>query len=250
MGFEKFSRSYFGENYEEAKENYETGVAHERLSFQRRYPGAHMKNFVVDADLSKTGNVKRTFTRSRNENGELFEITGDLFKRFYAESLYWQPRAWGPYGTVQPFVPNTEPLPFNVTKFNIHVNEEESFLSNFEPLKTSWKGAAKDITKVAVDEDDPLLRLPAGRVHNFSRWRDKQKAPRRDGTNSEARDEHGEVPRVLLHEKIHRRSKKDGFLHHERDERARKGQPADENHMEEKVCQNPGRESLSEPGKK
>ena len=88
-----------------------------------------------------------------------------------------------------------------------------------------------------------LLRLPAGRVHNFSRWRDKQKAPRGDGRNSEARDEHGKVPRVLLHEKIHRRPKKDGFLHHERDEKARKGQPADENHMEERVCQNPGRVS-------
>ena len=86
-----------------------------------------------------------------------------------------------------------------------------------------------------------LLCLPAGRVHNFSRWRDKQKAPRGDGRNIEARDEHGQVPRVLLHEKIHRRPKKDGFLHHERDEKAREGQPADENHMEEKVCQNPGR---------
>ena len=37
MGFEKFSRSYFGKNYEEAKENYETGVAHERLSFRCRH---------------------------------------------------------------------------------------------------------------------------------------------------------------------------------------------------------------------
>ena len=142
MGFEKFSRSYFGENYEEAKENYETGVAHERLSLQRKYPGADTKNFVFDADLSKTGNVKRTFTRYRNENGELFEITGDLFRRFYAEKLYWQPRAWSPNGTVQLIVPNAEPLTFNVTKFKIHdhMNEEESFLSNFEPFKTSWEG--------------------------------------------------------------------------------------------------------------
>ena len=50
MGFEKFSKSYFGENYEEAKENYETGFTHERLSFQRKYPGADMKNFVFDAE--------------------------------------------------------------------------------------------------------------------------------------------------------------------------------------------------------
>ena len=157
MGFQKFSRSYFGENYEEAEENYETGVAREKLSFQRKYPGTDTKNFVSDADLSKAGNVKRTFTRYRNENGELLEITGDLFKRFYAEKLYWQPRVWSPNGTVQNFVLNVEPLPFCVTKFKIYVNEEESFLSNFEPLKTSWKGTAKDITKVAVDEDDPYF---------------------------------------------------------------------------------------------
>ena len=37
------------------------------------------------------------------------------------------------------------------------MNEEESFLSNFEPLKTSWKGTTKDITKAAVDEDDPYF---------------------------------------------------------------------------------------------
>ena len=157
MGFEKFSRSYFVENYEKAKKNYETGVAREKLSFQREYPGANTRDFVFDADLSETANVRRTFTRCRNENGELFEITGDLFERFYAKKLYWQPRVWSPYGTVQDFVLNVEPLPFSVTKFKVHVNEEESFLSNFEPLKTSWKGTAKDITKVAVNKDDPYF---------------------------------------------------------------------------------------------
>ena len=83
--------------------------------------------------------MRRTFTRYRNENGKLFEITGDLFERFYAKKLYWQSRVWSPYGTVQDFVLNVEPLPFSMTKFKIHVNKEESFLSNFEPLKTSTK---------------------------------------------------------------------------------------------------------------
>ena len=36
-------------------------------------------------------------------------------------------------------------------------NEGERFPSNFEPLKTLWKGTAKDITKVAVDGDDPYF---------------------------------------------------------------------------------------------
>ena len=172
MGFEKFSRSYFGKNYEKSKKNYETGVAREKLSFQRKYPGADTKNFVFDADLSETGDVKRTFTRYRNSEGELFEITGNLFERFYVENLYWQSRAWSPNGTVQPFVPNVEPLPFSVTRFKIHVNEEESFLSNFEPLKTSWKGTAKDIPKLAVDKDDPYFAsLLAACIISTSRTR-------------------------------------------------------------------------------
>ena len=60
-------------------------------------------------------------------------------------------------GTVQPFVlaPNT--LPYNVKKINIYVNGRVGFLSNFEPLKTSWEGTANDITKVAVDKDDPYF---------------------------------------------------------------------------------------------
>ena len=40
---------------------------------------------------------------------------------------------------MQDFVLNVEPLPFSITKFKIHVNKDESFLSNFEPLRTSTK---------------------------------------------------------------------------------------------------------------
>ena len=37
------------------------------------------------------------------------------------------------------------------------MNERESFLSDFGVLKTPWRGTAKDITKVAVDKDDPYF---------------------------------------------------------------------------------------------
>ena len=47
MGFEKFS----GSNLEKARRNYEAGVAREKLSFQRKYPSADVKDFVFDADL-------------------------------------------------------------------------------------------------------------------------------------------------------------------------------------------------------
>ena len=82
MGFEKFSKSYFGSNYEKAKRNYELGVSREKFSFQRKYPSANVKNFVFDADLSKDGNLIRTFTRYRDEDGSLPEITSYIFKTF------------------------------------------------------------------------------------------------------------------------------------------------------------------------
>ena len=58
---------------------------------------------------------------------------------------------------MQPFVLNANPLPYDVRKFKIYVNEKEGFLSNFEALETSWRGTAKDITKVAVDKKDPYF---------------------------------------------------------------------------------------------
>ena len=64
MGFEKFSKSYFGSNLERARKNYEAGVAREKLSFQRKYSSA-------DADLLKTGDLIRIFTKYRDRGGSL-----------------------------------------------------------------------------------------------------------------------------------------------------------------------------------
>ena len=80
MGFEKFSGSYFGSNLEKARRNYEAAVAREKFSFQRKYPSAEAKNFVFDADLSKTGDLIKTFTKYRDKEGGLFEITGYLLR--------------------------------------------------------------------------------------------------------------------------------------------------------------------------
>ena len=157
MGFEKFSKSYFGVNYEKARRNYEVGVSREKLSFQRKYPSANVKNFVFDADLTKAGELIRTFTKYKDKEGIFYEITRYLFKKFYADKLYWHRRIWDPDGTVQPFVLNTNPLPYDVRKFKIFVYEKDSFQSNFEALETSWKGTANDITKVAVDKNDPYF---------------------------------------------------------------------------------------------
>ena len=52
---------------------------------------------------------------------------------------------------------NANPLPYDVRKFKIYVNEKEGFLCNFDALKTVWGGTTKDITKVAVDKDNPYF---------------------------------------------------------------------------------------------
>ena len=103
------------------------------------------------------GGESTTTTKYRNDNGELFDIAGYLFKKNYLDTLHWVPKIWDVGGTVQPFVlaPNT--LPYDVKKFTIYVNERVGFWCNFEALNTSWKGTADDITKVAVDKDDPYF---------------------------------------------------------------------------------------------
>ena len=38
MSFEKFSKSYFGNNYEKAKKNFELATGCERLEFKKKVP--------------------------------------------------------------------------------------------------------------------------------------------------------------------------------------------------------------------
>ena len=157
MSFGKFSRSYFGSNYEKAKKNFDQATRCERLEFQRKYPSADISKFVFDADLSKTGDLLTTTTKYRKDNGKLFDITGYLFKKDYLDTLYWTPKIWDVGGTVQPFVLAPNSLPYDVKKFIIYVNDKVGFWCNFEASETSWKGTADDITKVAVDKDDPYF---------------------------------------------------------------------------------------------
>ena len=157
MPFSKFSKDYFGSNYRKAERNYRNGIAIERSRFQKKYPSADISKFVFDANLTQTGDLIRTFTRYRNENGELFEITGYLFKKLYANTLHWTPKIWDVTGTYQPFALAPDSLPYNVRKFTIYVNGRTGFTSNFDALKTSWEGTANDITKVPVDKDDPYF---------------------------------------------------------------------------------------------
>ena len=86
MSFEKFSRSFFGRNYEKA-----LATKRERFKFKKRYPSADISKFVFDADLSKTGDLIIATTKYKKDNGELFDIKGYLFKKYYPDTLYWIP---------------------------------------------------------------------------------------------------------------------------------------------------------------
>ena len=122
MSFGKFSKSYFRSNYKKAKKNFELATERERLVFERKYPSADISKFVFDADLSKKGDLLTTTTKYRN-NGELFDITGYLFKKDYLDTLHWVPRIWDVGGTVQPFVLAPNSLSYDVNKFIIYVND-------------------------------------------------------------------------------------------------------------------------------
>ena len=139
MGFKNLPKEFFGVNYEKAKRNYELAVSREKLNFQRKYPNANIENFIFDADLARNGDVVGTSVKYKKVRS-LHDITGYIFKKYYAGTLYWQPRVWGPDGSVQKFVINSNSFPYDVTKFKIFVNKQENFLSNFEKLETSWKG--------------------------------------------------------------------------------------------------------------
>ena len=150
MPFEKFSRSYFGSNYEKARRNYESVVEREKSKFQRDYPDANVNDFLFDADLNASGDVVRSFTKYRNEGGELFEITGYLFKKDYADTLYWKPRIWGTAGPIQPFVKNSS-TNLNVNSFKIYVTDDLFFDANLPKLEIKNNENSNDY------KDNPYL---------------------------------------------------------------------------------------------
>ena len=88
MPFEKFSRSYFGSNYEKAKRNYESAVDREKSKFKREYPDADVNDFVFDVDLTATGNVVRSFTRYKNAKTGNFSKLRDIFSINFTPTLY------------------------------------------------------------------------------------------------------------------------------------------------------------------
>ena len=141
-------------------------TSREKIKFQQKYPYANVNNFFFDADIARNGDVVGTSVKYKKVRS-LPDITGYIFKKNYEDVLHWQPRIWGPEGTVQKFVTNTNPFPYdNVTKFKIYVTNERSkaseasdnsFPSNFQDLNIAWKGTEKDIRKVSVKEDDPYF---------------------------------------------------------------------------------------------
>ena len=156
MGFKSLPREFFGNHYERAKRNYELATAREKVNFQQKYPYANADDFFFDADIARNGDVVNVSVKYKKVRS-LPDITGYIFRKNYADVLHWQPRIWGPEGTVQKFVANTSPFPYNIVRFNIYVTEDAYFPRNLQDLSITWKGTEKDIRKVSVDENDPYF---------------------------------------------------------------------------------------------
>ena len=155
--FEQSYKQYYGTNYDKALNNFRTTKKRLKDEFKMKYPNAHVGRFSFNVVLSKTGDVTGTSVSFKIREEQFLDITTKTFKELYSGELYWKPRIWSTGGTVQPFVISTNTLPYNVGKFTIYVNARSGFSSNFEALETSWKGTADDITKMAVDKDDPYF---------------------------------------------------------------------------------------------
>ena len=99
MGFKNLPKEFFGNDYEKAKRNYELVTSRERTKFREKYPYANLEDFFFDADIARNGDVVVTSVKYKKDR-RLPDITGYIFKK-YEDVLYWQPRIWGPEGTVQ-----------------------------------------------------------------------------------------------------------------------------------------------------
>ena len=157
--YETWYRQYYGSNYNKALRNLKNTKKRMERQFVQQYPNAHLGRFRFNVILSKTGDVTGTKVSFKVRDGQFLDITTDDFKTLYSGELHWLPRIWDTSGTIQLFVlsSSSSSLPYNYRKFTIYVNANSGFTSNFNALSTSWKGNANDITKIAVDKDDPYF---------------------------------------------------------------------------------------------
>ena len=154
--FKKYETSY-RQYYNKALRNLKNTKKRMERQFVQKYPNAHLDRFRFNVVLSKTGDVTETSVSFKVRDDQFLDITTEDFKKLYAGELHWLPRIWDTSGTVQPFVLSSATLPYNYRKFTIYVNARSGFTSNFDALTTSWKGTVNDITKMAVNKDDPYF---------------------------------------------------------------------------------------------
>ena len=155
--YETSYRQYYGSYYNKALRNLKNTKKRMEKQFAQQYPNAHLDRFKFNVILSKTGDVTGTNVTFKVRDGQFLDITTDDFKKLYSGELHWLPVIWDTGGTVQPFALASSSLPYNFRKFAIHFNANFKFTSNFDALSTSWEGNANDITKIAVNKDDPYF---------------------------------------------------------------------------------------------
>ena len=155
--YETSYRQYYGDNYNKALRKMKNTKKRLKRQFVQKYPNAHLDRFSFNVVFPKTGDVTETSMSFKVREGQYLDITTDDFKKLYSGELHWLPKIWDTSGTVQPFALSLSSLSYNYRKFTIYVNAKDGFSSNFETLETSWKSDANDITKMAVDKDDPYF---------------------------------------------------------------------------------------------
>ena len=169
MGFKNLPKEFFGNHYERAKRNDELATSGEKIKFRQKYPYANVGDFFFDADIARNGDIVGTSVKYKKIRS-LPDIAGYIFKRNYEDALYWQPRIWGPEGTIQKLVTNTNSFPYdNVTKFKIYVTKDEYFPGLKYRVERNRKRHSKSFRK----RRRPVFLLPVIGVRHLPRRRDE-----------------------------------------------------------------------------
>ena len=180
MGFEKFSESYFDSNLEKVKRNYETGVAREKLSFQRKYPSANLENFVFEADLSKTGDLIRTFTKYRDKEG-VSSRSRDTFSKNFTRISSTGNLGYGVRTALSnPWFRTRTPYRMTLESLRSMSTKGKASCVTLRPWKQPGRVPPRTSRRWRGQERS-VLWLSFGRVYHLPRGWNKQETPRSPG---------------------------------------------------------------------
>lgn len=114
--------------------------------FKQDHPNANISKFVFDVGFAwQWKKCYRKIHWVQASETQEWDITSDVFKKYsdivldwiVFESLYFNPHIWSTRKTIQKLSVRKN-LPFDITNFEIYVNNTDYFTSNFSALNTKW----------------------------------------------------------------------------------------------------------------